>query len=64
MSVPQLIRKQWTAEEVFQLRNLARQNTPAQVIARKLGRSIDAVYVKASREGLSLRLVPGKEVPA
>ena len=63
MSVPQFMRKQWTAEEVFQLRKLARKNTPAQVIARKLGRSIDAVYVKASREGLSLRLVPEQELP-
>ena len=51
------------AEEFLQLRKLARQNTPAHVIARKLGRSIDPVYVKASREGLSLRLVPEKELP-
>jgi hypothetical protein len=58
LSVPQFMRKLWTAEEVLQLRKLARQNTPAQVIARKLGRSIDSVYVKASREGLSLRVVP------
>jgi hypothetical protein len=63
MAAPQFMRKQWTAEEVLQLHKLARQNTPAQVIARKLGRSIDAVYVKASRERLSLRLVPEKEVP-
>ena len=58
MSVPQFMRRQWTAEEVLQLRKLARQNTPAQVIARKLGRSIDSVYVKASREGLSQRAMP------
>jgi hypothetical protein len=45
------------------LRKLTRENTPAHVIAKKLGRSIDAVYVKASREGLSLRLVPEKELP-
>ena len=53
MAAPQFMRKIWTSEEVLQLHKLARQNTPAQVIARKLGRSIDAVYVKASREGLS-----------
>jgi hypothetical protein len=47
--------------EVLQLHKLARQNTPAQVIARKLGCSIDAVYVKASREGLSLRLLPERK---
>jgi glycerol dehydrogenase-like iron-containing ADH family enzyme len=58
MAVPQICRKLWTAEEVLQLRKLVRQNTPAQVIARKLGRTIDSVYVKASREGISLRLVP------
>ena len=58
MGIPQLFRKQWTAEEVSELRKLARQNTPAHVIARKLGRSMDAVYLKASREGISLRLMP------
>jgi hypothetical protein len=57
MGNPQLFRKQWTAEEVLHLRKLVRQSAPAQVIARKLGRSMDAVYVKASREGLSLRLI-------
>jgi hypothetical protein len=58
MAAPQICRKQWTAEEVLRLRKLVRQNTSAQVIARKLGRTIDAVYVKASREGISLRLMP------
>jgi hypothetical protein len=57
MAIPQTMRKQWSFEEVSQLRKLVRQNTPAKVIARKLGRTLDAVYVKASREGLSLRLV-------
>jgi hypothetical protein len=57
MGNPQLFRKQWTAEEVLYLRKLVKQSTPAQVIARKLGRSIDAVYLKASREGISLRLM-------
>jgi len=52
------MRRQWTVEEVLQLRKLVRQDTPAQVIARKLGRSLNAVYVKASREEISLRLVP------
>jgi hypothetical protein len=63
MSVPQFMRKQWTAEEVFQLRKLARKNTPAQVIARKLGRSIDAVYVKASREGAFAETCAGTGTP-
>jgi hypothetical protein len=56
--------KAWTAEEVSQLRNLVRQNTPAHVVARKLGRSIDAVYVKASRVGISLRLMPSSRSDA
>jgi hypothetical protein len=57
MASPQFGRKQWTAEEVLQLRKLVGQNTPAKVIARKLGRTIDSVYVKASRDRISLRLV-------
>jgi hypothetical protein len=57
MATPQIMRKQWSAEEVLHLRKLASQNTPAQAIARKLGRTIDSVYVKASREGISLRLI-------
>jgi hypothetical protein len=35
----QICRKHWTTEEVLQLRKLVRQNTPAQVIASKLGRN-------------------------
>jgi hypothetical protein len=58
MAVVQIMRKLWSLEEVSELRKLARQNTPAHIIARKLGRSIDSVYVKASREGISLRLTP------
>jgi hypothetical protein len=58
MTGPQVMRRQWTVEEVLQLRKLVRQDTPAQVIARKLGRSLNAVYVKASREEISLRLMP------
>ena len=58
MGIAQIMRKPWSVEEVLQLRKLVRQNTPAHVIARKLGRSKNAVYVKASREGISLRVVP------
>jgi hypothetical protein len=58
MAIAQIMRKPWSLEEVSQLRKLVRQNTPAHIIARKLRRSIDAVYVKASREGISLRLMP------
>jgi hypothetical protein len=56
MAFAQIMRKQWSLEEVLQLRRLVKENTPAHVIARKLGRSKNAVYVKASREGISLRV--------
>ncbi len=46
--------KQWTQGEVSQIRNLARENTPTRVIGLKLGRTPDAIYTKASEEGISL----------
>ena len=58
MATAQIMRKPWSLEEVLQLRKLVKQNTPAQVIARKLNRSLTGVYMKASREGISLRLMP------
>jgi hypothetical protein len=45
MAFPQIMRKPWSVEEVLQLRKLVKQNTPAQVIARKLGCSLSAVFV-------------------
>lgn len=44
----------WTAEEIKELRELARLNTPTRVIGLKLGRSEDAVYAKASELGITL----------
>jgi hypothetical protein len=58
MAFPQIMRKPWSLEEVLHLRKLVKQKTPAHLIARKLNRSITAVYMKASREGISLRLMP------
>jgi hypothetical protein len=46
--------KHWTSTDVRQLRQLAHQNTPTRVIGLKLGRTADAVYTKASGEGVSL----------
>jgi hypothetical protein len=46
----QIMRKPWSVDEVRQLRKLVRQNTPALIIAKKLGRSKNAVYLKASRD--------------
>jgi len=47
--------KQWSAQEVRQLRTLANQNTPTRVIGLKLGRPVTGVYSKASEEGISLK---------
>jgi|SRR5690242_19944428 hypothetical protein len=47
--------KRWTATQVKQLRQLARENTPTRVIGLKLGRTENAVRTKASEKGVSLR---------
>lgn len=47
--------KAWSHEEVRQMRSLARQNTPTRVIGLKLGRTPEAIYAKASEEGVSLK---------
>lgn len=47
--------KDWTSKDVSQLKSLAKQNTPTRVIGLKLGRTPDAVSLKASQENVSLR---------
>lgn len=47
--------KDWTPQDVRQLRQLAKENTPTRVAALKLGRTEDSVYGKAQREGVSLK---------
>ena len=47
--------KQWTNQEVSQLKALARQNTPTRVIGLKLGRTEVAVRAKASAQDISLK---------
>jgi hypothetical protein len=47
--------KPWSREEVRQLRTLAKGDTPTRVIGLKLGRTPEAVYTKASNEGISLK---------
>jgi hypothetical protein len=44
----------WSDEDLEQLRELARGNTPTRVIGLKLGRTEDAVRSKAASEGISL----------
>lgn len=47
--------KSWTPEEVKELRNLAKENTPTRVIGLKLGRTENSIRSKAQSEGISLK---------
>lgn len=47
--------KQWSSQDVKQLRSLAKGNTPTRVIGLKLGRTAAAVQSKASGVGVSLK---------
>jgi hypothetical protein len=44
----------WTPQDLAQLKQLAKGNTPTRVIGLKLGRTPAAVQTKASDEGVSL----------
>lgn len=55
--LPRYIRntgKPWTDKDVEQLRKLAKEDTPTPVIGVRLGRTVSAVYKKASEENISL----------
>jgi hypothetical protein len=52
---PKNHRMSWTSEQVKQLRQLAKENTPTRVAGLKLGRTPDAVAAKASEQGISLK---------
>lgn len=47
--------KPWSKSDVTKLGDLAKQNTPTRVIGLKLGRTENAVYSKASEEGIPLK---------
>lgn len=47
--------KQWTREDVSQLKQLAKGNTPTGLIAHKMGRTEDAVRSKAGENSVSLK---------
>lgn len=47
--------KEWTPNEVKQLKSLSKDNTPTRVIGLKLGRPEGGVRNKASELGVSLR---------
>ncbi|MDQ3907970.1 MAG: hypothetical protein M3268_06460 [Acidobacteriota bacterium] len=45
----------WTSDDVKQLRQLAKENTPTRVIGLKLGRTENSIRSKAKSEGVSLK---------
>jgi hypothetical protein len=45
----------WTADELKNLKALAKENTPTGVLSVKLRRPLAAIRSKAQREGISLR---------
>ena len=47
--------KAWSKDDVKQLKQLAKENTPTRVAGLKLGRTPDAVAAKASEKGISLK---------
>jgi hypothetical protein len=47
--------KAWTNQDLSQLKKLSKENTPTRVMGLKLGRTPEAVYAKASEEGVSLK---------
>ena len=49
--------KPWTPQDVQQLKELAKGNTPTRVIGIKVGRTPEAVESKASSENISLKPV-------
>jgi hypothetical protein len=49
-------RREWTKQDVRELKTLAREKTPARRIGRKLRRTEGAVRQKAYAEGISLSL--------
>ena len=61
MAKPRKYGHEWTPREVQGLQELAQQNTPTRIIGLKLGRTEQAVYTKASAEGISLK--PNNRAP-
>ena len=47
--------KIWTALDMKQLKQMVRQKVSTKTIARKLGRTVSALYHRASTEGISLK---------
>ncbi len=60
MVVKKMKRRAWTAQEVRELKSLARQKTPDAKIARKLKRTEGATRQKALTLNVSLNSRPGR----
>jgi putative SOS response-associated peptidase YedK len=60
MVVKKSKRREWTAQDVRELKSLARQKTPASRIARKLKRTEGATRQKALTLNVSLNSRPTK----
>ena len=50
-----IVRREWTRDDIKELRSLARLKTPARSIGRKLKRTEGAIRQKAHALSLSLR---------
>ncbi len=47
--------KQWTTQEVQQIKHLVSQSTSTRIIGLKLGRTEEAIYSKASEKDILLK---------
>jgi hypothetical protein len=47
--------KRWTAHDIRAIRKMVKEKTPGRTIAKKLGRTLGALYMKVSQEGIRLR---------
>jgi hypothetical protein len=47
--------KEWSPQEVSKLQKFAKGNTPTPLIADALGRTVPAIYSKASEQDVSLK---------
>ena len=53
--IPKRHNQAWSKQDVKELKQLVKENTPTRVIALKLERSETSIYGKAQREGISLK---------
>jgi hypothetical protein len=54
-TIPKNHGKEWTDSSISDLKKLAKGNTPTELVAYKLGRTVDSVRTEASKENISLK---------